>query len=255
MLHGWSLDHQAMLNCLEPVFKKRSGWKRINIDLPGMGGSKPLENIRNSDDMLKTILEFLDQIIPNEPFLICGYSYGGYIARGITYLRRNLVHGILLFAPGIVMDNNKRDLPQQQILKKDPTLISRLSLEDAAVFKSMAVIQGESLWKRFHDEILIPSGMANNEFLDNIRQNGYAFTFDVDDESPPYENPVLIITGRQDHIVGFKDAFQLIDKYPRATYAIMDMAGHNLQIEQPDLFEALVNNWLDRVESVPLQEQ
>ncbi len=247
MLHGWSLDHQVMLNCLEPVFKKRSGWKRIYIDLPGMGGSKSLETIQNSDDMLKAILEFIDQIIPNEPFLVCGYSYGGYIARGIPYFRSNLVHGMMLFAPGIVLDNDKRDLPEQQILKKDTNLISRLPSEDAAEFESMAVIQGKSEWKRFREEILIPSGKADSDFLDHIRQNGYGFTFDVDDQTPPFEHPALIITGRQDHIVGFKDALQLIDKFPRATFAIMDMAGHNLQIEQPDMFETLVNNWLDRL--------
>jgi len=29
---------------------------------------------------------------------------------------------------------------------------------------------------------------------------------------------------------------------------VLDRAGHNLQIEQEDLFNALVNEWLDRVE-------
>ncbi|WP_177184527.1 alpha/beta fold hydrolase [Psychrobacillus sp. OK032] len=28
----------------------------------------------------------------------------------------------------------------------------------------------------------------------------------------------------------------------------MDKAGHNLQIEQPQLFNTLVNEWLDRME-------
>lgn len=218
------------------------------------GDSKPLESIQNSEDILKAILEFVDQIIPNEPFLVCGYSYGGYIARGITYFRRNLVHGMLLFAPGIVMDSDKRDLPEQEILKKDPTLISRLPSGDAAEFDSMAVIQGESEWKRFRDEILIPSRNAKSEFLDKIRKNGDGFTFDLD-ESPPFEYPALIITGRQDHIVGFKDALQLIDKYPRGTFAIMDMAGHNLQIEQSNMFEALVINWLKRLETIQTKEQ
>jgi len=28
----------------------------------------------------------------------------------------------------------------------------------------------------------------------------------------------------------------------------LDTAGHNLQIEQPQLFNTLVNEWLDRIE-------
>ncbi len=37
MLHGWTLDHQVMLHAMEPLFEKRSGWKRIYIDLPWYG--------------------------------------------------------------------------------------------------------------------------------------------------------------------------------------------------------------------------
>jgi pimeloyl-ACP methyl ester carboxylesterase len=36
--------------------------------------------------------------------------------------------------------------------------------------------------------------------------------------------------------------------YPRGSYVVLDRAGHNLQIEQPIVFNALVNEWLDRVE-------
>jgi hypothetical protein len=32
------------------------------------------------------------------------------------------------------------------------------------------------------------------------------------------------------------------------TFAVLDKAGHDLQIEQEKLFNALVNEWLDRVE-------
>lgn len=43
-------------NAMEPLFEKRSGWKRIYIDLPGMGFSKPQPSIQNSDDILDAIL-------------------------------------------------------------------------------------------------------------------------------------------------------------------------------------------------------
>ncbi|WP_257350937.1 alpha/beta fold hydrolase [Pseudalkalibacillus decolorationis] len=247
ILHGWSLDHQVMVNCLEPVFTNYNDLKRIYIDLPGMGQSKSPETIQNSDDMLKAFLKFIDGLIPNEPFLVCGYSYGGYIARGITRFRRDLVKGILLIAPGVNMDFDKRCLPEKKVLIEDPNLLSRLSPEEAEEFESMAVVQGEQQWQRFREEILIPSNNANPGFMEQIRENGYNFTFDVDADIPPFEHPTLIITGRQDHAVGYKDAWSLIDQYPRATYAVLDMGGHNLQIEQPDLFESLIANWLDRL--------
>ena len=37
------------------------------------------------------------------------------------------------------------------------------------------------------------------------------------------------------------------------TYAVLDKAGHDLEIEQEKAFNILVNEWLDRVEEFALQ--
>jgi len=39
-----------------------------------------------------------------------------------------------------------------------------------------------------------------------------------------------------------------LDSYPRASFVVLDRAGHALSVEQKTLFRALVNEWLDRVE-------
>lgn len=255
MLHGWTLDHQAMFHALEPIFEKCNSWKRIYIDLPGMGRSVPQESIQNSDDMLGAVLELMDQIIPNQPFVVCGYSYGGLMARGIAHLRRGSVRGMLLFAPVIIADPTQREVPEHQALWRDPVLLPKLSPEDADEFELSMVVQGEREWQRFRDEILIPSKRANSSFLDRVRENGYGLSFDIDQNPVRFEHPVLIIAGRQDDVVGFKDVWRLLDKYPHATFAVLDIAGHNLQIERPGLFEALVHDWLDRLESSVSKEE
>ena len=80
-----------------------------------------------------------------------------------------------------------------------------------------------------------------------LQQNGYAFSFDVDRLNEKFNNPTLILLGRQDSSVGYKDAWSILDNYPRGTFAVLDKAGHNLQIEQKNLFNSLVNEWLERV--------
>lgn len=245
MLHGWTLDHQVMLHAMEPLFEKRSGWKRIYIDLPGMGKSDLHPSIQNSDDILEAILRLLDDIIPDQPFIICGNSYGGYIARGVVSSRQNTVRGLLLMAPLTIPSSDEREVPQQTVLKRDSNLISNLSPEEADAFCSMGVVQGQTEWERFRNEILLPSKQTNYEYINHIRQNGYGFSFNI---SSKLEYPTLIITGRQDHVVGYHDSWRLIEDYPRATFAVLDMAGHNLQIEQTDVFNALVDNWLNRLE-------
>lgn len=246
MLHGWTLDHHVMLHAMEPLFEKRNGWKRVYIDLPGMGHSEPQSSIQNSDDMLEAILSLLDELIPNQPFIICGNSYGGYIARGVVCSRQEVVRGLLLMAPMTIPEFDERSVPPKTVIKKDIDLISHLSQEDADAFCSMGVVQGQTEWVRFQKEILLPSKQTNNEFLTKIRQNGYGFTFDI---SSKLEYPTLIITGRQDNVVGYQDAWKLIEDYPRATFSVLDMAGHNLQIEQTEIFNTLVHNWLNKLES------
>jgi pimeloyl-ACP methyl ester carboxylesterase len=211
-----------------------------------MGQSEPQSWIENSDDMLKAVLGVLDDLIPEEPFAVCGNSYGAYIAQGIVHFRRNLARGLSLIAPMIIPESSDRELPPHTVLKRDDALLSELSKDDAEEFSSMAVIQGPSEWKRFRDEILPTLKQVNDEFLTRVRQNGYGFSFDI---SPTrFEYPSLIITGRQDHVVGYQDPWRLIEQYPRATFAALDTAGHNLQIEQQDVFEVLVHNWLNRLE-------
>ena len=67
---------------------------------------------------------------------------------------------------------------------------------------------------------------------------------DPDDLREPCSIPGLIIAAKQDTEVGYKDQFDLMEKYINSTYCAVDRAGHNLQIEQPEIFESLVKNWL-----------
>ena len=39
-----------------------------------------------------------------------------------------------------------------------------------------------------------------------------------------------------------------MEDYPRGTFAVLDRAGHFLEVEQEDMFHALAGEWLDRVE-------
>lgn len=64
----------------------------------------------------------------------------------------------------------------------------------------------------------------------------------------PFFGPSLIVTGRQDGLVGYRDPWSILESYPRCTFAVLDMAGHAMQIERDRLFGALVNDWLDRLQ-------
>ncbi len=252
IIHGYSLDHRLMTGCMEPIFSTKDGYKRIYIDLPGMGKSESAKWITNSDIMLDIVIDFIETIIPNENFLIVGESYGGYLSRGVIYKMQDRVDGVLLVCPVIIADNKKRNVPEHVVLVKDNKLLSELTPEDAEedaeIINSMLVVQSEKIYRRCINEIMPGFEVADDRFLQRLQENGYGFSFNVDKVNKKFDKPALIILGRQDSGVGYKDAWSILDNFPRATFAVLDRAGHNLQIEQEKLFNSLTNEWLIRVE-------
>lgn len=246
MIHGYYPDHRLMMGCMEPIFDTKEGYKRIYIDLPGMGKSDCAEWINNSDTMLDILIEFIKTIIPNETFLLVGQSYGGYLARGIINKMEDMVVGVALICPVIIADYKKRNVPEHIVLMKDDILLNTMSSEEAEDFNSSTVVQSEKIYKRYKTEVMSGVEIANSAFLQVLQKNGYAFSFDVDKLEKKFDKPVLIMVGKQDNCVGYKDALNVMENFPRGTFAILDMAGHNLQIEQEELFNSLVNEWLMR---------
>ena len=132
---------------------------------------------------------------------------------------------------------------------EDPALKADITPAEADLY-DMAVVHTRK-WLDYQRSFpdIPEQEMGGFEFLSAIREDPkkYAFSFDVDNVPEPFPGPSLIITGRQDSIVGYRDAWNILEKYPRATFVVFDRAGHLLE-EKSDLVSVLINEWLDRVE-------
>ncbi len=247
MLHGWPLDHRHMVGDMEPLFKHRKGWKRIYPDLPGMGKTPGMDWITHQDQMLDITLEFIDQVAPGQRFVVTGTSYGGYLARGVAHQRADMMDGLLLTVPLVRAPETERTLPPQVTLVKNPALVSELESDEKEAFLEIAVVQSQELLEMMRVDILPAMEVADHEFLSKLREN-YAFSFDVDALAEPFAGPTLFVMGRQDAVCGYRDAWEILENYTRGTFVVLDRAGHGLEAEQRGLFNALVTEWLDRVE-------
>ena len=248
MIHGWSPDHRLMKGCMEPIFRSmETPWQRIYFDLPGMGKTPGQPWITGSDQMLEVVLEFIAGIIPNQHFLVAGESYGGYLARGVIKARTTLVDGLLLICPVAAQETLTDDLPGLQALEKDEAFLNSLSEEDRRYFEGINVVQNRRVWDRFREDILPGLKVADYAFLENSLGQHVPYAVNVDLIEKPYQQPTLMVMGRQDSVVGYRGQWQMIENYTRASFVILDKAGHNLQIEQDILFNALVKEWLGRI--------
>lgn len=245
-LHGWSPDHRLMLGCLEPVFAMREGYRRLYPDLPGQGLTPAPPSIASSDDVLDVLQDFIDDRIGDAPFLLVGESHGGYHARAIVRSRAEQVLGLAMICPvGTALTPAERTVAEHRVLRGDPESLATLDDRVAKEYAAISVVQSPRTAQRFRDEVMCGLDLADHEALDRI---GRRIRLTDDPEGgAPFERPTLILTSRQDQCVGYVDQFALLPHYPRATYVVLDVAGHNLQIDQPTLFDALMLEWLDRV--------
>ena len=242
MIHGWSPDHRLMKGCMEPVFQMvDTKWKRIYFDLPGMGKTKGEPCITGADQMLDLILGFIDAVIPNQHFILAGESFGGYLARGIINKRSSEVDGLLLICPvaGEVG-------AQFQIFENDDVLMNSISADDRKYFEfeGVNVFRNKRVWERYKEEVLPGLKIADYSFLEKCQG---PINFNVDELETPYMKPTLMLAGRQDTVVGYRGLWNIIEMYPRASFVLLDKAGHALQIDQDVLFSETVKEWLNRV--------
>jgi pimeloyl-ACP methyl ester carboxylesterase len=222
-LPSWGGDAGEGRDVHEPIFEQRPGWRRIYVDPPGTGRSPAVPSITDQDGMLSAIAGLVDELAGDEPFALAGTSAGGLHARGLVRRDPSRVLGLLLRAPGIVIDRSQRTLPTS----------SRLVPSAAR--------------DRQHKYYDTAEERADLDFLGRIQRDVSTYGL-REDPSIRFERPTLIVTGRQDTTAGYADAWSILDDYPRATFAVLDQEDHFLPGPGSAVYRALVEDWLDRVE-------
>ena len=158
MIHGLDCDLNLMKGCFEPIFKNKNGYKRIYIDLPGMGKSEALLEYASSDKILDILISFAENII-SENFLLIGESYGGYLSRGILSKLNSKIEGMALLCPVVIPIHAKRDVPKNIIKFEDKDFINTLNDFERKTFGKFSVLENKKVYKRYKNEIL--SGIKN----------------------------------------------------------------------------------------------
>ena len=246
-LHGGDVDHREIRASLEPVFAERPGYRRVYPDLPGMGHTPASETIDSTDAVLDTLLGLVDGVIGEEAFLVVGHSYGGYLARAITNRRPGQVAGLALICSLAGEQVRGDERPEHVVLHAadDLDLDGTLEPAMAAEFRNYLVVQTPETLRRFQETVAPGVALADQAALERIFARWQLRT--APEQAPAYTNPTLILAGRQDATVGYAGSWRLLEHYPRATFAVLDRAGHGLPHEQVGLVTALMAEWLDRV--------
>ena len=257
-LHGFPENLLSMKGCLEPFFANIPGYRRIYLDMPGMGNTPARKWIKNADIMLDTLKKFVVQIIGNDGFLLAGFSYGAYMALGMAHDTSMNVDGMFLIGPVTVTDHDKRKLPNSEKMFIEEGLkdfVANIDVSAREFFFDNFRVATKETWQRFINEIA-PAYMPGSDetppawatdFIQNYRQNGFSLTIEPQLKNMYFTKPVTILTGRLDNSTGYEDPWEILGHLPGLTFVALDGVGHFIQIENPDAFNFHLKDWLRRI--------
>jgi pimeloyl-ACP methyl ester carboxylesterase len=242
-LHGWPAEHGQMMAMMEPLFADRRGWRRIYVDLPGMGLSRGPDWLVSHDQMLETVSGFIDVVVGDQRIVLVGHSYGAELARGLMAGDNHRIGAALLLSPG-----GSEDAPEEA---GPPTVfVESRQFQDALTeternFAGLFRVRSMEVLNIVRAQAMPGVHAADYDFLARVAA-GPDFSY-LSQPDRLFSGPVLILSGRQEP-TGYRHLCRWLDSYPRGTCAILDRAGHLLFAEQASLLAALAGEWLDRVE-------
>ena len=132
-------------------------------------------------------------------------------------------------------------MPQHEVVRQDGDTYDELSPEQRAKFDDYFVVRTAANARRFRDYTWRGITLVDEEALGRIFAG---WTVDVGFKH---------VLGAHAHCGGttrlrsrIRRRYELSERYPRATLAVIDDAGHALMHERRELLGALVSDWLAR---------
>jgi len=245
LLHGLGASH-AVWNDTIMAFRDR--WRVVAPDLPGHGRSaKP--RAPYTIDFYAGVVRSLGTVLGIDDAVVVGSSMGGLVATELAIWYPGWARALVLAAPagvypaaarglGWVLDtlagpsavrfglarNVRRcfyDPSSPGCLERERILAERVAAEDfpafvRAVTRSLAGVLA-----------------AERQALDVVTQ------------------PVLLVWGREDRLVGLGGSARLVRAIPHARLAVIDACGHLPMLERPVEFNRLVADFLRAADAAP----
>ena len=256
-IHGWELSAAYESAEWEPIFdrlgEQAQHYRRYYIDLPGMGLSPIDATVFDLQSMLDRIADFIHLHISPEKFLLVGTSLGGYLARALATRFGDQVIGVLLKVPLIEPENERRDVEIAKPIVRNEDAMAVIPTSQLPDLGGSVLVQTPAYIGKLLAKVAVANESTttnNNAALEAIRNDPKRYSLPLLESGGEvkFEGPALILTGRHDDVVGYRDALRLLEVYPRASFVVLDRGTHFLPVDEGDLVQGLVGDWLRRVE-------
>tara|TARA_B100001093_G_scaffold495993_1_gene541122 strand:+ start:434 stop:1192 length:759 start_codon:yes stop_codon:yes gene_type:complete len=206
--------------------------------LPGFGKSNNIDSCNSIECMARAILRLLDKKkIKN--FNLLGHSMGGMIVQEITKIAGEKILKLICYGTGPKGNIPGRFETIDQSRKK--LKIDGLEVTANRIAKTWFVKEEKAKYFYLCDEAGKQTSIeaTDNGLIAMKNWNGVENLRNI-------KNETLIVWGNQDKAYNFNQVETLKNHIPNSDLKIIDGCSHNVHLEKPDEFNAIVEDFLKR---------
>jgi proline iminopeptidase len=187
-----------------------------------------------------------------EQTVVAGGSYGGFVALEYALAHPDRVRAVIL-------RDTAADNRHDQAARRNAVASSRIDLDTE---KFSRIMDGNTrddgdladCWRHIlplYDHSFDPSRVEERlrTTVYHHATHNFAFThnmpgYDILERLPAISCPVLVMVGRDDWIVPVAESEAIAELIPNALLVVFERSGHSPQMEEPELFQSVMRDFL-----------
>ncbi len=237
-LHGVGGDGHSFDFQLDSFSKN---YRAIAWDMPGYGGS-PLIEPMTFEALSDCLIGLMDHLEITDAHVV-GHSMGGMVAQQAIATAPERFKSLILSATSPAFGKPDGDFQKQFVAARLKPLEDGLTMADLAE-KQVPNMVGDNPNSKGVE--LIRKAMSNVATETFSAAMHCLVTFDRRDNLSLIKAPTLVLAGEKDTNAPAPMMEKMASKIPGAEYVCIQGAGHLANLEQPEKFDTIVKNFIEK---------
>lgn len=210
-------------------------------DMPGYGQSAPLGGM-TFPALADSLLRLLDDRGWDRVHLV-GHSMGGMVAQELAAGHQDRLASLVLSATSPAFGNPDGDFQKKFVADRLAPLDAGQTMKDLAQGLVDGFMGAAADPAALDAAIACMKAVPEQTYRDAIH---CLVTFEQRANLPKLRVPTLVIAGAEDRNAPAPMMERMASKISGATYVCLEGAGHLANLEQPDVFDGHLNDFLDQ---------
>jgi pimeloyl-ACP methyl ester carboxylesterase len=226
---------------IEPLMKD---FRLVVVDNRGFGQSADLEGPYTIAQMAEDTLAVINEVSPNEPVHLLGYSKGGLISQMVARNAPHRIKSLNLSVTFAFKIATALERMQRQFL---PTVIKRVGAKGISRMMMDGIAGGLSISPRDFYSFKRQLASCRDDALLAVGLD--LFKFDSRPWLAELTMPTLVISASDDIVVPIHHQRELVAGIPNARLKVVPQAGHALVYTHTELFVSYIREFVEQQEA------